>query len=156
MSNVHTFNGSNKVQLLIPCADNGDVNTSWVNPFSDGEGAERAVFLISVGTVGAQLDMTLYQAQDASGTGRKIITDAAITQVSSANDEKVATIEIGPGALDDPNGFKYVRAEVVVAGSATEEYTVLLIKHRLRYPGIGWSGVGAQHSTYDEAVTVLG
>lgn len=148
---MHTFDKSVKIRSLIVNADNGDLNTPWVQPFSGGASADRAVFMISVGTVGAQLDMALYQATDAAGTGRKAITGAALTQVDSNNDESIKTIEIGPGALDDKNGFKYVRAEVVVAGSATEVYTVALIQHRLRYPGID-----DQHASYDEQVVVLG
>jgi hypothetical protein len=147
----HTFDGSHKLQSLIIPVDQGDVNTSWVNPFSDGGGADRAVFVLFIGTVGggATVDVALFQATDAAGTGRKAITGADLTQITPANDEKLASIEIGPGALDDANGFKYVRAEVNC--SATEIYGVFLIKHRLRYPGIG-----DQHTSYDDQVIVLG
>lgn len=150
MANVHTFSGSNLVQVLIVNATQGSLNTSYVAPFADGGSADRAVFKINIGATTQVLDMALYQATDAAGTGRKAITGAAITQVSSSTDEVVKTIEIGPGALDDKNDFKYVRAEITIASSGTTPYTVELIKHRLRYPG-----ATDQHSSYAEAVVVL-
>ncbi len=148
---AHTFDKNIKMESLIPPADQGDINTSWVQPFSGGTSADRAVFLIHTGTVGTSLDMALYQATDATGTGRKAITSAALVQVTPSNDNAVATIEIGPGALDGKNGFKFVRAEILVSGADTDNYGVLLIHHRLRYPGLD-----DQPASYNQQVVVLG
>ncbi len=145
----HTFDGEHKVKSLIIPVDQGSVNSAWVSPFADGGSADRAVFLMYVGTAGGTIDMALYQATDSAGTGRKVITGAHIAQVSAANDEGIVTIEIGPGALDDVNGFSYVRAEVTA--SSTDTYGVFLIKHRLRYPG-----QGSQDASYSQQVIVLG
>lgn len=150
MANVHTFNGSSQLDVLIVPATQGSLNTSYVAPFADGGGADRAVFKLTVGATTEDVSMALYQATDSAGTGRKAITGAAITTITSASDECVKTIEIGPGALDDVNGFKYVRAEVTVAAAGTTPYCVELIKHRLRYPG-----AVDQPSSYAEAVIVL-
>lgn len=146
----HTFHTSHDVQLLLPPADQGDLNTSWVAPFANGGGANAAVFMLVVGTVAADaIDLQVYQATDSSGTGAKVITGAAITQITTTTDECVKTIEIFPWNMDDVNGFKYVRANVTVAGAGTENYTVLLIKHQLRQPGNF-----TRHSSYTEYVSL--
>lgn len=132
--NPHTFHLNSPVQLLIDPADQASANSSWVAPFATGWRAERAVFVLTVGTIAAEeIDFKVTQAQDASGTGAKDVTGAAITQISAAGGNEVATIEVGPGALDDANGFKYLRAEVTVDGAGAEPYSVLLVKHRLRH-----------------------
>jgi len=151
MANVHSYHSNHKLVLLLPPADQGDLNTAWVEPFADGGSAERAVFEIVVGTAGANLDMKLTQATSSGGAGAKDITGAAITAITTTTDLCIKTIEIGPGAMDDKNGFKWVRAEVLVAGASTAVYSVTLIKHRLRYPG-----TGTQDATYSEQVVVLG
>lgn len=151
MANVHTFSGSHKLTVLLPIASQGDLNTSWVSPFADGEGADRAVFKISVGALTEEVDMALFQATDSNGTGRKVIVGAEVTQLTSSTDERTRTVEIGPGALDDANGFKFVRAEITVDGAGNELYSVEMIQHRLRYPGNF-----EQAASYDEAVIVLG
>ncbi len=152
MANVHTFSESHYVRLLIaPSASNGDLNTAWVSPFADGGSSDRSVFMLTCGATTETVDVALYQASDSSGTGRKAITGAAITQITSSTDEVIKTIEIAPGALDDKNGFKFVRAEVTVGAAGTTPYSVTLINHRLRYPGDF-----DQHSSYNEAVLVYG
>lgn len=150
MANVHTFNGSSKLSLLIVSAAQSSLNSSWISPFADGGGADRAVFILNIGVVSSStVAMKITQATDSSGTGAKDITDAAITAVTTSTDESLNTIEIGPGAMDDVNGFKFVRAEVTV-GAGTPVYSVTLLKHRLRYPGIG-----GQDTSYRQAVIVV-
>ena len=153
MANVHTFNGSNRLRQLIGLAAQGSLNTNWINPFassgSNGD-ADRAVFVIWVGTLSDDVDAKVTQAQDATGTGAKDITGAVWTTFTTTEDERFRSVEIGPGALDDANGFSFVRVEVTVA-SGTPVYGVFQINHRLRYPGIG-----GQDATYDEQVIVLG
>lgn len=149
MANVHTFNGSSKLQLLIVPAAQASLNTSWVSPFADGGGADRAVFLLTVGAIAGTVAMKITQATSSAGAGAKDITGAAITTVTTSTDESLNTIEIAPGALDDTNGFKWVRAEVTVV-TGTPVYSVTLLKHRLRYPGIG-----GQDTSYRQAVIVI-
>lgn len=152
--NLHSFYQNFDVQILVDVAgDNGDVTTSYVTPFVNGW--ERAVFLLVTGAVTEEIDVALYQAKDASGTDRKAITGAAITQIASATDQCVKTIEIGPGALDnsvDADGqslFTHVQAEVTVDAAGTEAYTLILLQYRNRYPG-----TFTHHATYTEAVEV--
>lgn len=149
MTIAHTYDASNHLKLLIVPATQGSLNTSYVAPFADGGAANRAVFQITVGATTQDVTMALYQAQDSSGTGRKAITGASITAITSSTDECIKTIEISPGAMDDKNGFKYVRAEVVVASAGTTPYSVQLIKHFLRR-----AGLNDQDSSYAEAIIV--
>lgn len=150
MANVHTFNGSSKLQLLIVSAAQGSLNTSWVSPFADGGGADRAVFLLDIGSVSSgTVAMKITQATSSAGAGAKDITGAAITAVTTTTDESLNTIEIAPGAMDDVNGFKWVRAEVTVS-TGTPIYSVIMLKHRLRYPGIG-----GQDTSYRQAIIVI-
>lgn len=148
--NPHTFHLNSPVQLLIDPADQASANSSWVAPFASGYRAERAVFIMPVGTIAAEeIDLKITQATDSSGTGAKDITGAAITQITTAGGNEVVSIEIGPGALDDANGFKYVRAEVTVDNAGAEPYAVLLVKHRLRH-----AVSDAIDSTYSQYVVV--
>ena len=147
---AHNFDLNNKVDLLIVPADNGDVNTSYVQPFADSTGANGAVFMLVVGAAGGNVDFKLTQATTSGGAGAKDITGAAITALTTSTDECIVTIEIGPGALDDAGGFTYVRGEVTVAGSNTAIYGLVYIRHWLRYPG-----VGTQPTAYRQQVKVL-
>lgn len=152
MSNVHSFDGSHKVAKVIATAAQGSQNSSWLSPFAtsgvSGD-ADRAVFWLDIGTVTDDVDVAIFQATDTSGTGAKAITGAALTTITVANDNKIATIELRPDNMDDKNSFKYVQVQVTVA-SGTPIYSVAQILHRLRYPGIG-----GQVTTYDEQVEIL-
>ena len=71
---------------------------------------ERVVFLIFVGDMPATstLDAQVVQATDAAGTGSKVITGAAITQLVATDDNKMVSIEVRDTALDVENGFSHV------------------------------------------------
>ncbi|RMG88669.1 MAG: hypothetical protein D6712_03170 [Chloroflexi bacterium] len=153
MSFFNNFDSDVVIHQGIAPATQGSLNTGWIAPFVN-DGANRAVFLLDVGTLGAgvTIDMKLEQATDSSGTGAKDITGAVITQVTDTTDERVRTIEIAPNALDDINGYTYVRAVVTVAGgTGTAPYGVLALSRQLREPGNTTSG-----SDWDEAVFVTG
>lgn len=149
MANVHTFDAHHKVDLLIVPAAQGSLNSSWVQPFADGGSSDRAVFMMVVGAVSANQNFKLTQALTSGGGTPKDITGAAITAITTSTDECVVTIEIAPGALDNLNGYTWVRAEVSVAGG-TPVWGLLMLKHRLRYPG-----VGGQPTAYRQAVIVI-
>lgn len=146
MTSYHSFDANHKLELLLPPADQGDLNTSWVSPFVVGE-ANRAVFMFVIGAMGASLDAKITQATNSSGGSAKDITGAALTTITTATDNVIATIELAPGSLDDANGFTYVRAEVTVAGASTGIYAVIYMLHSLRYPI-----AGDQAATYSQYV----
>lgn len=151
----HTFDGNNKVRQLIALATQGTVSSSWVSPFatSGASGdANRAVFLVWVGTIGSGVTLTakLRQAKDSVGTSAEDIVGATITIFGETTDERFRTIEIGPGLLKDSTDFNHVQLVVTAAGG-TAIYGGMLINHWLRFPG-----VGGQHTSYDEQKIVLG
>lgn len=136
---VKSFDQHNLVYLLDAPSNQVGANSSWVQPFADGKGADRAVFMLIAGAVGSNdVVLQLYQAQDNAGTGAKIITGAT-AQVTTTNANGVCTVEIGPGALDnvvDEDGkstFTWVQARVTA--SSAEDWTLLYFQHNLRYPG---------------------
>lgn len=151
---AYSFHLDNECAKVIALAAQGSQNSAWRSPFAaDGTAgngtANAVVYMIDIGTVTDDVDMKLTQATDSAGTGAKDITGAVLTTITTANDNKIATIELRPDNMDDKNGFKWVRAEVTVA-SGTPPYSVIEIKHSLRYPG-----AGTQDSTYDEQVEIL-
>lgn len=149
MANVHNFSESHIVRHLIVNATQGTTQSAWVDPFVSGE-ADRCVFMLILGATSENVDFSLTQATNTSAGGEKAITGASITTLTSSTDEVVVTIEIGPGALDDVNEFKYVSATVTVASAGTSPFAVLQINHRLRYPGIQ-----SQHASYSQQVIVF-
>ena len=137
---VKTFDRSNLVYLLDPPASQVGTNESWVQPFADGKGADRAVFMLVGGAIGTNdVVLQLWQATDSSGTSAKIITGATAT-VPLASTGAIVTVEIGPGALDnttdDVTGkspFSWVQARITAASA--EVWTLVYFQHNLRYPG---------------------
>lgn len=144
----HTYHTTNHLQLLIIPAAQGTLTSTGVAPFADGGGADRAVFELTLGTLSSgTVDMKLQQATTLGGSA-KDITGAAITQIGTTTDECIKTIEIGPGALDDKNGYKWVTC-VVTVSTGTPIWSLKLIKHKLRNTNV------AQDSSYSEQVEVF-
>ena len=144
----HRFDENVYMDVLITNAAQGSANTSYVAPFADGGGANRAVFALVLGAAAGNVDFKLQQATNSSGGSVKDITGAAVTTITTSTDECLVTIEVTPSALDDINGFKYIRGVVTVA-SGTPAYTVLYIKHALRR-----AGEFTQGADYTQAVFV--
>lgn len=143
----HTFDQNVYREVLIAPAAQGSLNSSYYDPFVSGE-ATRTLVEILVGTVAGDFDVAVYQAIDSSGTDRKALTGAALTTITTANDNTLNTIEVSDTALDDVNGFKYIRVEVTVA-SGTPVWSAVRTDFRLRNPGRQ-----TQDATYAQQVRV--
>lgn len=147
MGSIRTFDSTHYLRVLDPIASQASANTDWIQVFAD---ANRAVFQIVVGAVGTSLAVKLTQAQDDAGTGAKDITSAAlvtITNGGSNGENSICTIDIGPGDLDDKNGFDYVRCEVTATGTCVWGVILCLYDLRIQPP--------TQHSSYEQAVKLL-
>jgi len=111
-----------------------------IDPASQGVGAstsdwanakyfQKVMAILQVGTLGtaATVDFKLQQATDASGTGAKDITGAAITQLTKAgtDDNKQAIINLNPESLDVANGFTFVAMVSTVGAAASLTSAVL-------------------------------
>ena len=93
------------------------LNTSVASGWKDMRGFSRVVFLLSVGATDGTIDASVTQAQDSSGTGSKAITGASITQITAAGGNRVVSVEVSEGALD--NGYTHVQITVTGAGATT-------------------------------------
>jgi len=114
---IYTFTEDvRRVQLLDPQTLNNATSTSAYQDVSD---AERVVFVLELGATDTTVDAKLVQATDASGTGAKDITGAAITQLAATDDNKQAMIEVQTNRLDINNGYRYVAAQVTVGAGTT-------------------------------------
>lgn len=108
--------------------------------------------IVQAGTLGssATMDAKIEQATDASGTGAKDLTGAAITQLTQAgsDSDKQAIIQFRPEDLDVDNSFTHFRLTITVATASSDGGGLVL-------------GCGPKHgpasdfdaSTVDEIVT---
>lgn len=124
------------------------VTTAWVR-VSD---YHQLLAELNVGAMGASgtIDAKLEQATDGSGTGAKIVTGSAITQLTQAGTDsnKQVLINVADVAkLDIAGDFDYVRLSVTVAVAAS------LIAARL-YGINPRFGPGAHIAAVDEVVSV--
>lgn len=91
---------------------------------------ESLLAIVMAGTLGssATLDAKLQQATDASGTGLKDITGAAITQLTQAgtDSDKQALIGCRAEDLDIDNGFRFVKLVITVATASSDGGGVVL------------------------------
>lgn len=150
---VKSFDQHNLVQLLDPPADQVGANSSWVQPFADGRGADRAVFMLVVGALDTnEVVLELWQAEDSAGLNAKVIPNTTVTIPVTSTGE-VVTVEIGPGALDNitdaadtgNSTFTWVQARVTTA--AQNLWTLVYFRHNLRYPGFY-----SQDATYSQQI----
>ncbi len=150
MTTIKSYDKHFLPKLEIVPADQASANTAWVQPFADGYGANRAHYMLIIGNVGTDnITAAVFQATDADGTDSKAVTSASITAVTSASAGEIITIEISPDALDNLNGFTWVRLVVTVASSGTEPYTVVYNRYDLRNVGNT-----PQHATYTQIIRV--
>lgn len=122
------------------------VTTGWV----DASKFHMFMAVIQAGDLGisATLDAKLQQASDASGTGAKDVTSAAITQLTVAN--KQAIIDLDPSKLDTNNGFNHIRLSMTIGVAASDAGGVLLGL----LPRFGPANAN-DASTVDEIVSVV-
>jgi len=85
----------------------------------------RGIFVIHVGDIGqaGTIDAQVYQATDTSGTGQKVVTGKAITQLTQAGGDgnQIVAIEIRTEELDVTGGFDCVKI-LITTGVAASEY----------------------------------
>lgn len=147
MSNIHSYDKHFMPKMAKSVASQASANTAWELAFADDAMANRWLAEINFGVIGTSLDAKVTQATSSAGAGAKDITGAALTQILTALQNGLATIDIGPGALDDKNGFKYVRVEVTVVG------TTVWGVNTVRYSGRN-NGKLTQDATYRQQIRV--
>lgn len=125
-----SFAARHKLIAAYPgLVDNGTLATAYV-PVTD---SWRVVAGILLGATDITVDAKLQQATDASGTGVKDISGAAITQFSATDDNKHATIDCECTALDEVNSFNHVRLLITVGdgtlGGNVAGFLILPTRH---------------------------
>lgn len=127
----------------------GTINGGYV-AFKD---FQHMMAIVLNGTMGSSgtLDFKLQQAQDASGTGVKDITGAAITQLTDAgsDSDKQAIINLRQDDLDIANDFTHVRMVLTTATATGDSAAILLGVNPVTAPASDYDD-----STVDEIVTV--
>lgn len=132
MSNIHSFDKHFMPKLVVPPASQASANSAWELAFADSAVADRFLALVFWGAVGTSIISKVTQATDSGGTGAKDITGAVFAAaITAAN--RFGTIDLGPGALDNANGFKYVRVETTVVGTVV--WGVITMRYSLRHTG---------------------
>lgn len=102
--------------------------------YTDTIDHERWTFLILVGTTDrTSSTIKVVQATDASGTGAKDVTGAALTTGAvTANANKIFTIEVERSRLDIANGYSYLALSINNSGGTATNGAVVLLGHRSR------------------------
>ncbi|ATG47602.1 hypothetical protein CEW89_08445 [Celeribacter ethanolicus] len=110
----------------------GTYTTGWIS-MSDFQAIQAIVLAGDLGA-SATIDAKIEQATDASGTGAKDVTDAAITQLTKAgsDDNKQAIIDLWAEDLDLANDFAYARLSLTVSTAACDAGAVVM-GHYARY-----------------------
>ena len=109
----------------------GTANSGWVSVAD----AHRLLAIVQVGTLGssATVDAKIQQATSSGGAGAKDISGAAITQITSGNNQQ-ALINVGVEQLDVNGGFNYVQLSITVGTAATGTAGLLLSVHPRELP----------------------
>lgn len=138
--------------ILIVPASRTSVNSSWVQPFADGRGAERAVFKVVAGAVsGNDITAELWEAKDSNGTSARVMAGSQII-IPDASTGEQQTIEIGPNKLSQPNydedgNSEYTWVQLRVTSAGAQLFGAFYIRHELRD-----AGYYAQDETYPVAL----
>lgn len=80
---------------------------------------EWFAFMMILGATDGTHDMQVVQATAAAGTSSKVITGAAITQLSGTDDNKYAIVQVRTDRLDGANGFKFVSQTATIGGTTS-------------------------------------
>lgn len=128
--------GAEVLAYLSPLAANAAVgahNTDYVC-MSD---CHRAFVLINIGEVAATatLNVTVYEASDEDGSDAQELDDKALTQLTVADEDGIAGIEINSTELE----YEFIQVRVTV-GTDTFYFAVTLFGFDLRYQPADVSG----------------
>ena len=92
---------------------------------------QRASFILLVGDMaaGATVDLQLWEATDAAGTGAQAIVGKAITQLTQAggDGDDAVIVELRTEELDVDAGYAFVAAIVTIAGGNVDSALLPLL-----------------------------
>lgn len=111
-----------KLATIYPIAHAGGVSTPWVSMAE----YHRAFVEILTGNMVNPLDVAIWQATDIAGTGAKLVTGKAITQLNGGDDSNAVGIELRTEELDVNGGFDCIRVQTLNGGAGGNVYSVVL------------------------------
>lgn len=138
----HTWNDAHSVEQVIePAASAGTVTGTWL----DYRGHSKVIGIVYAGTVPGTLDADVRQATDSSGTSAKILSNSAITQISSSGNQ-IVLIEVDSQKFDHANDFFFTTVRLVKTNASTVAGAAVIRTRSDSYPVT---------SASDEVVEVL-
>lgn len=104
---------------------NSEQFTGYVSMAQHGQ----ALVIASTGNMAAEtIDVKVYQAQDGSGTGEKLLKAATqLAAHASNNDSKQVVVNVRAEDLDTDNGFTHIRAGAVTGSSSGGVMDILIL-----------------------------
>ena len=137
-----------RMQLLASIhADLGAAGSTYRTPYFSMAIHHKLLAIISVGDMaqGATFDATLLEATDAAGTGAKVITAKAITQLTAIGGDSndALAINLRTEEMDAANNFDHVSLRIRV-GTATVNFSAMVLGNVPRYAPvsqIAWTEV---------------
>lgn len=129
---------------VVDCID-PDANTTGAitGDIIDMMKFEQVMFVVMAGALGtsATLDFQVYQGDSAAMGNAKVISGAAITQLTEAgtDSDKQAIVVVKQADLDEAGGFRWIRGTLTV-GAATSDSATL---------GLGYFPTYGPASDYD-------
>jgi len=126
-----------RMQLLaVIHADLGAAGGTYRTPYFSMAVHHKLLAIISVGDITATgtVDATLMEATDAAGTGAKVITAKAITQLTAAGGDgnDALAINLRTEEMDAANNFDHVSLRIRV-GTATANFAAMVLGNIPRY-----------------------
>ena len=123
---THRFTEVHEIEdYLVPAVK---ANAVYTTAYVSLANHQRVFYILITGTMvtNATVDLQIWQATDAEGTGAKVIAGKAITQLTEADGDgdDICGIEVRTEELDVDGDFSYVAA-ILTIGTANCAATLL-------------------------------
>jgi len=147
MTQAYTHKFTEEYEMIGQMADLADPGVYPTVAYRSMANHQRGVVILILGGMaqGATVDLVLMQAQDAAGTGAKVIAGKAMTQLTQAAGDggDIVAIELRTEELDVNNGFSFVGAILTIGVGAVEIAVVALMgaSNYMPVPTTGWTEI---------------
>lgn len=113
---------SEKVALVAAIDPDANGAATYTTDAVDATNFQQFLTLVSVGEIASSgtVDFKLRQATSSTGAGIKDITDRAIAQLTTGDNDKQALINLKATELDVSGGFKWIIGSMTVATAAAD------------------------------------
>jgi hypothetical protein len=129
---------ADQAAAIVACSDPDAYTTGAItDDIIDMANFEQVMFIVQAGTLGssATVDFQVYQGDSNALANPKVITGAAITQLTQAgtDSDKQAIVVVKQADLDAAGGFRWIRGTLTV-GTATSDAGMIALGF---YPTFG-------------------